>query len=95
MSPPAWNEAPPPQGRRPFVDNRVRSEPNPRFAAAPPSVLDGDCARWLGKEPEEVPFTIAGLVPRGMTCGVPINMTPGHICDVTEKCFKMPCIARG
>jgi hypothetical protein len=49
------------------VDNRVRSEPNPRFAAAPPSVLDGDCARWLGKEPEDVPFTIAGLVPRGMT----------------------------
>lgn len=53
--------------RRPFIDSRVRSEPNPRFAAAPPSILDGDCARWLGREPEDVPFVIGGLVPRGMT----------------------------
>ena len=26
-----------------------------------------DCSRWVGKEPPELPFTVAGLAPKGMT----------------------------
>lgn len=57
----------PQPSRRQFIDPRVRSEPAPRFAEAAPSVLTGDCARWVGQEPPEVPFVIAGLVPQSMT----------------------------
>lgn len=67
----AWSEQPTP--RRPFVDTRVRSEPAPKFAGAPPSIFDGDCSRWVGREPPEVPFTIAGLVPDGM-----VTLLVGH-----------------
>lgn len=52
--------------RREFIDPRVRSEPKPRFAANLPSILDGDCAKWVGMEPPAVPFVIGGLVPEGM-----------------------------
>ena len=28
---------------------------------------ESDCSRWVGKEPPELPFTVAGLAPKGMT----------------------------
>lgn len=37
-------------------------------AAVPavPSIFDGDCSRWVGREPEPLKFTITDMVPEGM-----------------------------
>ncbi|WP_448187924.1 AAA family ATPase [Azospirillum sp. sgz301742] len=53
--------------RREFIDTRVRSDPRQAHAPPAPRITAADCARWVGREPPEIPFTIADLVPKGMT----------------------------
>lgn len=40
---------------------------DPGFVSPMPDISTADSSRWMGREPEPLKFTIAGLVPEGMT----------------------------